>query len=258
MNFIQNITLKKSFLIYFFLGLVNIVIIGFIYNSKFFPIEYNEYKKISEFFIAKFQEKDISIVIKKDEIVLGKENYLIDNTGFPVELSNKNLIYISKSANYADFKDKDTLAILNDKEIVLNINNEYQNLPLNSLLQESEEIKLDSNGVQEFITKNYLENNQLRNLLYAGFGLDRVFNLIIVLIWSYLILGYLSYYLLKFSGYTTEKNITQSLALLYGGIFLLIQPIFYFLNQQINLVYVFFIGFLIISLYLKYVYEKKL
>jgi hypothetical protein len=229
---------------------------GIIYYFQYFPKELNEYQKISEFIIKKFEEKNIQVSIKKEGLNLGQENYLIDTQGFPVEMVNKNLLYIAKNSNYADFKDKDTLAILNDRELVLNLNNEYQNLPLESIAPNNQEIALNKNSVQNFINQNYLENNQLRNLLFGGFLLDRFFNVFVVFVWGYLIVGYLSYYLLKFSGFEFPKAICQSFSVLFAALFLSIQPIFYYLGNQLNLIYIFLFGFILVTLYLKKEAEK--
>lgn len=251
MNFLQNLTLKKSLLIFLTTIFLNLIITGLIYTFQYFPKEITEYQKISEFVIKKFEEKNIQISIKKDGINLGTESYLIESQSFPVEMKNKHLIYIAKNSNYADFKDKDTLAILNNKELVLNLNNEYQNLPLEALAPGDQEIILNKDSVQNFINTNYLENNQLRNLLYGGFLLDRFFNIFIVFVWGYLIVGYLSFYLLKFSGFEFPRQICQGLSVLFSAIYLFMQPIFYYLGTQLNLIYVFLIGFILITLYLK-------
>jgi len=251
MNFLKNLTLKKSLFIFLITILLNFIFTGLIYYLQYFPKEFNEYTKISEFIIQKFIDMDIKVTIKKDSISLDKPNYLVSTEGFPVELSNKNIIYISKDSNYADFRDKDTFAILNDKELVLNINNEYQSLPLEALAPENQEIILNKDSVKDFINKNYLENNQLRNLLFGGFLFDRFFNSFIVFVWGYLIVGYLSFYLLKFSGFEYPKNTCQTYSVLFSSCYFLIQPIFYYFGAQLNLIYVFLIGFIAVSLYLK-------
>jgi hypothetical protein len=251
MNFLQNLTLKKSFIVFLICILLNLILISSIYYFQNYPKELNEYLKISDFVISKFEEKNIELTIKSDQIILGENEYFIESEGFPVELTKRNLIYISTEANYADFKEKDTIAILNNKELVLNLNNEFQNLPLESITPQNQEIILNKDSVRNFINQNYLENNQISYLMFGGFLLDRFLNYFIIFIWGYLIVGYLAFYILKFSGYPTEKNISQAYALIFASLYLLIQPIFYFIGTQINLIYVFLLGFLAVSFMLK-------
>ena len=257
MNFLLKISLKKALLIFFSTLIINLGLTGILYFLVYFPVEINEYQKIANFIFQKFEDNNIQITIKNDGLSLGSEYYLISSDGFPVELKSANILYIKKDANYADFKEKDTISILNDKELVISLNNEFQNIPLSSLLQNREELYLNPQNVREYINKNYLENNQLRNLLIGSFLFERIFNYLIIFLWAYLIMGYLIYFVFKFSGYILDKKLSQSLSLLFFSIFVLMQPVFYYFNRQVNLIYIFLIGFLVTSFYLKSKLQKK-
>jgi len=258
MNFLTNLTTKKALLIFLGASILNFSILGTIYYFLQLPKEVTEYQKIASFTIDKFMEKNINFKVTKSGLELNQDPILIETKGFPIELKPENLIVISKSANYADFKEKSTIAILNDKELVLNLNNEYQNLPIESLLGQQEEVSLNPEIVKNFITTNYLENNNIQNFLLIGFSIDRLVSYLTQLFWSYIILGFAIFYLFKFSSYEINKQLPRNLSLLFYSLVLMIEPLISLTSFGVNFIYVFIAGFLIISLVIKRMLDKEL
>lgn len=256
MNFLSKLNNKKAILIFLGACFINLLISAGIYFVRYFPRELNEYHNIANFIVNEFKEKNLELKITKNGLEINKDFYYVESKNFPVQLNFDNIIYISKNANYADFKEKNTLAILNDKELVLNLNNEYQNLPVETLLGSQNEILLNSETVNSFINSNYLDNNQIRNYLFISFGLDRLVSYFTQFFWSYFILGFALFYLFKFSGFGLESVLTRSASLIFYSIFLIIEPIFSNLRLGINFAHVFVAGFLTLTFVLKKYHEK--
>lgn len=258
MNFIKNLTLKRSLVIFFSGVLINLAINSTIFYFLQVPNILKEYSEVSKFLINKFKENSYEIKITKNELVLNKESILIDSDNFPIELNNQNLIYISKTANYADFKDKNSLAILNDKELVLNINNEFQNLPLEALLGGREDFTLNTDTVSK-ISSDFLDNNGAKNYLYTAFIIEKFLFYLAQFLWGYLILSFVVFYILKFSGYTSiEKDSLKILGVFYYSLFLLIEPLFVYLRVGINFMPIFILGFISVTLLAKHLFETKI
>jgi hypothetical protein len=256
MNFLSTISNKKAVFIFIAACIINLLISAGIYFYFYFPRELNEYHNIAKFIIKEFEDKNLELKITKNGIEINQDPYFMESKNFPVSLNLNNIIYISKNANYADFKDKNTLAILNDKELVLNLNNEYQNLPVETILGSQNEILLNSDTVSSFINSNYLENSQIRNYLLLSFGLDRAISYITQFFWSYFVLGYALFYLFKFSGFGLNIALTKNSSLLFYAIFIIVEPIFSNLRFGINFAHVFVAGFLTLTFVLKKYHEK--
>ena len=119
MNFITNLENKK--IVYIFIGasVFNLLFSFLIYYFVQFNKIKNEASELANFFTKVIAEKNIEIKIKKDDIDLNASEYLIENKDFPININSKYLLYISKNANYGDFNAKETLAIMNSKELIL-------------------------------------------------------------------------------------------------------------------------------------------
>lgn len=256
MKVLNTISTKKALLIFAITCVLNFVISGLVYYNLYFPGELKEYSNIANFIIKEFQDQDIQIKITNNGLDLKNESYMIESKNFPVALNFANLIYIAKQANYADFKEKNTLAILNDKELVLNLNNEYQNLPLASIVNGSGEIVLNPETVSNFINTNYLSNNKIRDYLFLNFSFDRFISYVTQIFWAYLFLGYAVYFTFKFSGYTLSLEKARISSILFYSVFQIIEPLTSNLRLGINFAHVFVAGFLIVTLILRNQQEK--
>lgn len=252
MEFIKKLTTIKSVLIFLVAVLFNVGINFFLFNLNFIPEILSEYQKISEFVVTQFKEKNIEVKLEKSGISLNQESFLIEAKNFPIQVTTENLIFISKTANYADFKDKNTLAILNDKELVLNLSNEYQNLPLESLLRNQNEIFLNLDSIQKIQQTLFNNSGELvKNYLYTAFGVEKVIFYFAQFVWGFVIMPFVVFYILKFSGYSSEKNMIKNFGLVYYSLFLLIEPALFNFRVPVNFVHVFILGFILVTILLK-------
>jgi len=257
MKFIISLNIKKALIIFFCGIFINLGLNGTIFYFVQIPNILKEYSAVSVFLISKFRENNFEIKIAKNGLFLNKESILIDSINFPIELNNQNLIYISKNANYADFKDKNTLAILNDKELVLNVNNQYQNLPLEALLGERDEFILNTETVSK-ISSDFLDNNGALNYLYTAFVIEKMIFYLAQFIWGYLIISFVVFYILKFSGFNViEKDFLRTLGLIYYSLFLVVEPALVYFRVGINFIPIFIFGFIGVTLLVKYLQETK-
>ena len=258
MKFLQELKLKEAVLFFGACLLTNLLISFSIYYFYQFNLFKNEAIKISEYAIKTISEKNIEIKIKKDNLELNAESYLLENKDFPIQFNSKNLIFISKNADYADFTSKETLAILNSKELIIKTEGDYQNIPLESLVGTREEIVINKNTVQEFVNSLDLKGAGFLNTLLGAMGIQKLLLYIGEFLWGYFILTTAVFYLLKFSGYSIEKELVRSLAIAYYGVFLLIEIPVTFFKLPLNFIHVFVLGFFSIGFFLKFSLDKKL
>ena len=258
MNFLLELKLKKAITIFAICALSNLLISFSIYYFVQFNVFRDEAIKISEYFSKIVSEKNIELKIKKEDIELNSESYLLENTGFPVSLNTKNLVYISKKADYADFSNKDVLAIINDKELIIKMDGEFQIIPLISILGNNSEILINKGSVKTFIDSLDLKGSGFLYTLLGAMSLQKFILYTGEFLWGYFILTIAVFYLLKFSGYLVDKSLVRSLAVAYYGIFLIIEiPVNYFM-LPINFIHVFVIGFFTLGFFLKFNLDKKL
>lgn len=257
MNLIEKLTLKKTLVIFTITVILNLFINVLLFNYRYLPEIVAEYQKIANFIEQKVIEKNVDLKVSKDGINLNQESVLIEAKDFPIELNLENLIYISKNANYSDFKDKKTAAILNDKELILNINGEYQNLNLNDLLANNPEIQVSKETIADTIKRFFNDSPGVRNYLYTAFFAEKILFYIAQFIWGYVILAWIIFYTFKFSGYSLEKDLIKILTTLYFGLFVLIEPIIFYFKLPAGIFHVLFLGFIIITFYLKYKLDKS-
>lgn len=255
---LKDITIKQS--LYFFLTatLLNLILSGSLYYFNQFQSFKTEVSKIGEFTVNALKEKNIELKIKKEDIELNSESVLIENKDFPISLNTKNLIYISKTANLADFKDKEVLAIINSKELVFKLDGDFQNVPLNNFLGEASEIVINKDSVQTYIDKLDINGKGFMMNLFVAFGIERVIFYLVQFAWGLLILTFCVYNLLKLSGYNVDKNNIKALAVGYYAVFIIVEPIITFARFPLNFVHVFIIGFFTLGLYLKFTLDKNL
>lgn len=257
MNFITNLENKK--IVYIFIGasLFNLLTS---FNIYYF-VQFNKIKieasNLANFFTKTVAEKNIEIRIKKEDIELNAPEYLIENKDFPISLDAKNLLYISKNANYGDFNSKETLAIMNSKEIVLKMDNEYQNFTLANLIGERDEAVINKDTVKNYIESIGLENNGFLYSLLGALAIERIIFFTIEFFWGYWILTLAIFYLLKFSGYSYEKESVRKLATSYYALFVFLEVVISYFRIPVNFIHVFILGFLAIGLYLKFTLDKK-
>jgi hypothetical protein len=257
MNFIKKITFLKTLVIFGVALFLNFGINLLFFYLNFIPEILSEYKKVSEFTLKQFQENKIEIKIDKSGITLGRENYLIPAKEFPIQVNSENLIYISKSSNYADFKEKNTLAILNDKELVLNLNQDYQNIPLESIVRNQPEIIINQAEVEKFSQALFNNNGEIIiGYLFTAFGIEKIVFYIAQFLWGFMIMPFIIFYVLKFSGYQLDKKYLKNYALLYYSVFLLVEPLLFYLRVPVNFVHIFILGFIIITFGVKRDLEK--
>jgi len=257
MNFITNLENKK--IVYIFIGasVFNLLISFLIYYFVQFNKIKNEASQIANFFTKVIAEKNIEIKIKKDDIDLNASEYLIENKDFPININSKNLLYISKNANYGDFNAKETLAIMNSKELVLKMDGEYQNFALANLIGDRQEAQINKDTVKGYIDSLGLENNGFLYSLLGALAIERIIFYTIEFFWGYFILTLALFYLLKFSGYVYEKENIRKIATLYYALFVVLEVAISFFRLPVNFIHVFVLGFLGIGLYLKFSLDKK-
>lgn len=168
---------KSGKLIFFVLGFLGIIIniSLFLYN----PFGNNQYRE----YINKYSQflDEVNLVFKSGlEIEFIDGTYKINSEEPKTFINNNknlstktNFLYIKKDASYEDFKTKDTLLILNEKEIALDLEPEPLVYPLESFRQNNmETIKLNENVVSSYI-KNFKDNGQAENI---GINIITVFN----------------------------------------------------------------------------------
>jgi hypothetical protein len=258
MKFLMELNLRKALIIFGSCVLFNLIVSFGIYYFFQFNIFKNEAIKMSEYFSKVISEKNIDLKIKKEEIELNADSYLLENTGFPLELNSKNLIYISKNADYADFTDKEVPAILNSKELIIKVDGEFQNIPLASILGNRDEISINKETVKTFVESLDLNGSGFLNTLLGAMGMQKLILYLGEFLWGYFVLTLAIFYLLKFSGYSPEKELIRALAVAYYGVFLVIEvPVTYF-KLPLNFIHVFVLGFFTLGLFLKFQLDQKL
>jgi len=258
MKFLMELNLRKALIIFGSCVLFNLIVSFGIYYFFQFNIFKNEAIKMSEYFSKVISEKNIDLKIKKEDIELNADSYLLENTGFPLELNSKNLIYISKKADYADFSDKGVLAILNSKELIIKIDGEFQNIPLVSVLGNRDEITINKETVKTFVESLDLNGSGFLKTLLGAMGMQKLILYVSEFLWGYFLLTLAIFYLLKFSGYQPEKELIRALAVAYYGVFLVIEvPVTYF-KLPLNFIHVFVLGFFTLGLFLKFQLDQKL
>ncbi len=258
MNFLLELKLKKALITFAACALLNLLVSFSIYYFFQFNTFRDEAIKISEYFSKVVSEKNIELKIKKEDIELNAESYLLENTGFPILLNTKNLVYVSKNADYADFSDKEVLAIVNAKELIIKMDGEFQIIPLASILGNNNEILINKDSVKTFIDSLDLKGTGFLYTLLGAMGLQKFILYIGEFLWGYFILTIAVFYLLKFSGYLVDKSLIRSLSVAYYGIFLIIEiPVNYF-KLPLNFIHVFVIGFFTLGFFLKFNLDKKL
>lgn len=258
MKFLMELNLKKALIIFASCVLTNLIVSFGIYYFFQFNIFKNEAIKMSEYFSKVISEKNIELKIKKEDIELNADSYLLENTGFPLELSSKNLIYISKKADYADFSDKGVLAILNSKEIIIKVDGEFQNIPLASVLGNRDEITINKETVKTFVESLDLNGSGFLKTLLGAMAMQKLILYVSEFLWGYLLLTTAVFYLLKFSGYQPEKELIRALAVVYYGVFIVIEvPVSYF-KLPLNFIHVFVLGFFALGFFLKFKLDQKI
>ena len=257
-NFLNKIDNKKSVYIFLAACAINFLASFGIYYFYQFQSLKKEATGISEFVIKTFNDKNIEIKIKKDDIELNAENYLIENKDFPIALNSKNLIYISKNANYADFGDKEVLAIINSKELIAKLDGDFQSIPLVNFLGERDEALVNKDTVKGYIDSLDIQGSGFLYSLFGAFSLERIIFYVSEFVWAYFILTLLVFYLLKFSGYVIEKEEVRVLSNLLYSVFLVFEVIVTNFRIPLNFIHVFVLGFFGIGLYLKFSLDKKL
>ena len=257
MNFIEKLNLKKAIIIFVGAIILNFAINFALFNFKYLPEIIAEYQKIADFFQKQVNDKNIDLKITKSGIEINKDSYLIESKDFPIQLNPTNIIYIAKNANYSDFKEKNTIAILNDKELVLNLNNSYQNISLENMLGTNEEFKIDRDTTKVIIESFFNQNMGLKGYLYFAFTIEKVLYYFAQFIWGFYILAFVIFYVLKFSGYKLEKNLIKIPTTIYFALILSLEPIFFYFKLSLGIFYVLFLGFVGITLYLKLRLDKE-
>jgi hypothetical protein len=251
MNFLEKLSIKNVILIFLGAVILNLAISVLFFNFKYLPEIISEYQKIADFIQKQVNDNNIEIQITKSGLNLKQENYLIQSKDFPVELNKENLIYIAKNADYSNFKDKNTIAILNDKELVLNLNNEYQNIPVENLIGTNEDIKINKESTKSLIETLFNQNQGITSYLYFAFFVEKALYYVAQFIWGFYILAFVIFYVFKFSGYTIERNLIKALSTLFFALILIIEPLFFYFKLPLGIIHVLFIGFVAITFFLK-------
>ena len=64
------------------------------------------------------------------------------------------------------------------------------------------------------------------------------------------------FYILKFSGYSSDKRVIKIFGLVYYSVFLLLEPVLFNFRIPVNFVHVFILGFILVTILLKKDLEK--
>jgi len=216
-------------LIFFFSGFIFIALtyIFFLYDFKgneFFNSRFRNITYISKNLERNFKEKDLILKFEGKTFSTNKEeeDVLLENFD-PRITNNKNLIYISKNAEDKDFKEKDTFAILNSKELKINIEP-----PLIYPIENFESISsvVSYNEIKTF-NERFFEGSDLYNT--AAFNLIMILKSIevfILLIVASFLIPFLVRGVLYFSGYKNLKTENyRNNSIIAFGLFLIIKPI---------------------------------
>jgi len=169
-----------------------------------------------------FNEKNLEIRFQNKEYLINKdEPILLENYDKKIS-QNKFILYISKNAEDKDFKEKDTFAILNSKEVKVNIEPPliYLNENFEALMPLVTKSEL-KNINEKFYVGSESYNSTALNLIIVLKALELFFLLII----GTLLLPYLVYGVLFFSGYKDVKpEFYKNNSLIGIGVFLILKP----------------------------------
>lgn len=242
----EKITLKKSLIIFLALSAFNLVVSLLFFYFVSFPQFKNEATSIASYIVKNIEEKNITLKVTKDTIEPNPSEIIFESKDFPINFGKQNLLYVSKEADYADFNEKDTLAILNSKELVINLNNEFQKYPIADFVQ-NQEIYIDSNNTKEYIKGLEIEGDRFRNTLLGVYGFERIIFYLSQLAWGYVILALAVFYLLKLSGYKPEQEFVRILSILFYSLFMIFEPLTTFFRVNLNFLHLFALGFLIVA-----------
>lgn len=243
MKILEKISLKKSLYIFVGLTILNLIFSLGIFITTTVPQFKKEAKDITNYALKNIEEKDIKLKITKNEFEISPGEVLFNKKDFPIDFGKENLLFISKDANYADFNSKQTLAILNSKELVLNIDGNFQNYVLADFIGDKE-VYIDSNNSKKYVEDIGIEGSRFTNTLIGIYSFERALFYISQFVWGYLILAFAVFYLLKLSGYSPDKNFIRSLGVLFYGVFMIFEPIISFLKFEFNFIHLFTVGFL--------------
>jgi len=196
-----------SFILFFIASILYITISYYFFllninNSDYFSKNLNYVSLIAQNLEKKFKEKNLEIKFENQTFSTNIPEPIILETLDTKITEKKNLLYISKSAEDKDLKEKNTLMIMNSRDLKIDLGTEPIIYPLETM----EGIKRVINGeeLSKFNQQFYL-GSQLFNSIGLNFILIfKSFEIIFLLFISNFILIYFVYAILYLSGY---KNI---------------------------------------------------
>lgn len=170
-----------------------------------------------------FIEEDLVIKFENSTYTTNKEEpILLEN--FDTRISNKkNLIYISKSAEDKDFKEKESLAIMNSKEFKIDVQPQTLIYPIESIQGISNQI--DKSNISEFNKLFYPGSDRYNSAGLSIILIVKSIEILFYIVIANLILPSLVYLVLLISGYKNLNSTNfkdNSLAVI--GIFLALKP----------------------------------
>ena len=243
MNAIKGLSVKKSIIIFTILCVANLAFSVSLFFFIKFPEIKAEANAISDYVVKNIEEKKFTLKISKDVFEVSPEETLFESKDFPIDFGKKNLLFISKNANYADFSKRETLAILNPKELVIDIDGQQQSYLITDFIEK--EAYIDSNSVKDFLNQLDVEGSRFKATLLGALGFERVLLYISHFIWGYAILPFAVFYLMKFSGYVPNKDLYKILGTLFYGLFILFEPFIVLFKININFIQLLAVGFLL-------------
>lgn len=205
LNKLKEFLIKEKLIIYFVMG--SIIYIASTYvlflnnfrNQDFFHQNLNFISLIFKNLEKNFQEKNLEIILK--------DSTYSSNLSDPIELINldknitkkKNILYISKDASDKDLQEKDSLMILNNKELKIDILGEPIVYPIETL--QGFQSTLNYQFFKEINEKYYPGSEYFNNLGLNLIVLFKSFELVAYLIVANFLLPIISFLILYLSGY---------------------------------------------------------
>ena len=255
---------QKEFKIKLFFGIASIIYL--IFSYWFFLRNFNGKNFFSQNFVyityfaknleRNFQEKGLEIKFENGTYLINKEEpVILENYDKRISLK-KNLVYIAKDSTDKDFEEKDTLIIINSKELKIKFDQEPIPYPLETIQNVKNHINLQE--IQKF-NQDFQVGSELYNLVVLRFILIlRVIEIFFLLFISNYVIKFIVYGILYLSGYKSlNPQNYQTSTMFFTAIYLIIkEPFSTFLFSPSFIAVVLFIS-IFSSIYEKSNLEKN-
>lgn len=217
--------------LFFIIGVSLYVLINYYFflnssGSNFFRDNLNYFHLITSNLVKNFEETGLEVEFKNNTYSINKEEPVFLKNYNPKLGGQENILYISKYATKEDLKGKNSIALLNSKELIISSNSQEIIYPIESI--QGFYSKIDINNLKELNNDLTPGSNIFNNI---GFNLIMIYNIVeglFLYVIALFILPILVFGILYLSGYSkTDKKEFVKNSIIVMGVFIGIKtPLF--------------------------------